>query len=180
MGRHLLRKKVCQSISVMKTNTAVIVVFKTKRELKCQFSGNMSAFVFITEILWRTFWRNKWRSVFDVVKDCSLCLCTQYGRRKPPHKNMIFLTICLLVIVMGAWWWCLNSKKKCGSFPTINNISTFAKGRKAAFSFWGHHGSSILMTHLPGNLLGKKSSNYHIINHLAKVLIYCKVTNHNQ
>ena len=71
MGRHLLRKKVCQSISVMKTNTAVIVVFKTKRELKCQFSGNMSAFVFITEILWRTFWRNKWRSVFVVVKDSS-------------------------------------------------------------------------------------------------------------
>ena len=101
-----------------------------------------------------------------------------FGNKIP--KNMILLTICLLVIVMGAWWWCLNSKKKCGSFPTINNISTFAKGRKAAFSFWGHHGSSILMTHLPGNLLGKKSSNYHIINHLAKVLIYCKVTNHNQ
>ena len=25
-------------------------------------------FVFITEILWRTFWYNNWRSVFDVVK----------------------------------------------------------------------------------------------------------------
>ena len=47
-------------ISVMKTNTGVFVVFKTKRELKCQFSG-------ITEILWRTFWRNKWQSVFDIV-----------------------------------------------------------------------------------------------------------------
>ena len=42
--RHLLHQKVCQRISVMKTNTAVFVVFKTKRELKCQFSG-------ITEIL---------------------------------------------------------------------------------------------------------------------------------
>ena len=49
--RHLLRQKVRQRISVMKTNTAVFVVFKTKRELKCQFSGNMSVFVFITEIL---------------------------------------------------------------------------------------------------------------------------------
>ena len=38
-------------------------LFKTKRELKCQFSG-------ITEILWLTFWHNK-RSVFDVVKDSS-------------------------------------------------------------------------------------------------------------
>jgi hypothetical protein len=48
----------------MKANTSVFIVLKTKRELKCQFSG-------ITEILWRTFWRNKWRSVFDVVKDSS-------------------------------------------------------------------------------------------------------------
>ena len=45
----------------MKANTGVFVVFKTKRELECQFSG-------ITEILWCTFWRNNWRSVFDVVK----------------------------------------------------------------------------------------------------------------
>ena len=45
-------------------NTGAFIVFKTKRELKCQFSG-------ITEILWRTFWRNKCRSVFDVVKDSS-------------------------------------------------------------------------------------------------------------
>ena len=44
MDRHLLRQKARQRISVMKTNTGVFVVFKTKRELKCQFSG-------ITEIL---------------------------------------------------------------------------------------------------------------------------------
>jgi hypothetical protein len=42
--RHLLCQKVRQRISVMKTNTAGFVVFKTKHELKCQFSG-------ITEIL---------------------------------------------------------------------------------------------------------------------------------
>ena len=39
--RHLLRQKVRQRISVMKTNTGVFVVFKTKRELKCQISGNI-------------------------------------------------------------------------------------------------------------------------------------------
>ena len=44
MYRQLLRQKVYQRISVMKTNTGIFVVFKTKRELKCQFSG-------ITEIL---------------------------------------------------------------------------------------------------------------------------------
>ena len=33
--RHLLRQKVRERISVMKTNTGVFVVFKTKRELKC-------------------------------------------------------------------------------------------------------------------------------------------------
>ena len=40
MDRQLLRQKVHQKFSVMKTNTAhdVFVVFKTKRELKCQDS----------------------------------------------------------------------------------------------------------------------------------------------
>ena len=37
---HLLRQKLRQRISVMETNTAVFVVFKTKRELKCQFSAS--------------------------------------------------------------------------------------------------------------------------------------------
>ena len=36
MERQLLRQKVRQIILVMKTNTGVFVVFKTKRELKCQ------------------------------------------------------------------------------------------------------------------------------------------------
>ena len=41
MDRHLLHQKVSQRISVMKTNTGnFFVVFKTQRELKCQFSGN--------------------------------------------------------------------------------------------------------------------------------------------
>ena len=34
--RHLLSQKVHQKISVIITNTCVLVVFKTKRELKCQ------------------------------------------------------------------------------------------------------------------------------------------------
>jgi hypothetical protein len=41
---HLLRQKACQRISVMKTNTGVFVVFKTKRESKCQLFA-------VTEIL---------------------------------------------------------------------------------------------------------------------------------
>ena len=52
----------------MKTNTSVFVVFKTYRELKCQFSENIESVSLFTEILWRTVWRNKWPSVFDVVK----------------------------------------------------------------------------------------------------------------
>jgi hypothetical protein len=44
MDHQLLHQKVRQRISVMKINTGVFVVFKTKRESKCQFSG-------ITEIL---------------------------------------------------------------------------------------------------------------------------------
>ena len=59
--RKLICQKVCQRISVMKTNIGVFVVFKTKCESKCQFFG-------ITEILWRTFWHNNRRSVFDTLK----------------------------------------------------------------------------------------------------------------
>jgi hypothetical protein len=40
--RQLLHQKVRQRISVIKTNNGVFVVFKTKYELKCQFSGNTS------------------------------------------------------------------------------------------------------------------------------------------
>ena len=40
--RQLLRQKVRQRILVMKTNNCVFVVFKTKHELKRQFSGNTS------------------------------------------------------------------------------------------------------------------------------------------
>jgi len=39
--RQLLRQGVRQRVSVMKTNNGVFVVFTTKRELKCQFSGNI-------------------------------------------------------------------------------------------------------------------------------------------
>ena len=46
MDRQLLRQKVRQRISVMKTNTGVFVVFKKKRELKCQFSGNIECVCF--------------------------------------------------------------------------------------------------------------------------------------
>ena len=59
MDRQSLRQKVCQKISLIKTNTCVFVVFKTKHELKCQnelllkyhFSGNTRLYVFITEII---------------------------------------------------------------------------------------------------------------------------------
>ena len=36
IDRQLLRQKIGQKISVMKTNTGVFVVFKKKHELKCQ------------------------------------------------------------------------------------------------------------------------------------------------
>ena len=42
----LLRQKVHQRISVMKTNTGVFVVFKTKHDLKCQFTGNRECVYF--------------------------------------------------------------------------------------------------------------------------------------
>ena len=58
----IIKSKVIQIISVNE-NTGVSVAFRTKRELECQnelflkyhFSGNASLYVFITEIIWRTF-----------------------------------------------------------------------------------------------------------------------------
>ena len=60
-GSSIITSKSLSNISVMKTNNVVFVVYKTKHQLKCQFSGNTSP-------LLRFFWRNIWRSVFDVVK----------------------------------------------------------------------------------------------------------------
>ena len=42
MDHQLSRQKVRQIFSVIKTNNGVFVVFKTKHELKRQFSGNTS------------------------------------------------------------------------------------------------------------------------------------------
>ena len=46
MDHQLLHQKVLQTISVMKTNTGVFVVFKKKCELKSQFSGNIECVCF--------------------------------------------------------------------------------------------------------------------------------------
>ena len=40
--RQISRQKTCQKLSVMKANNSVFVVFQTKHDLKCQFSGNTS------------------------------------------------------------------------------------------------------------------------------------------
>ena len=58
---YYVKKFVNQRISVMKTNTGVFVVFKTKSELKCQSSGNIRVCLFL---LLRFF-----DELFDVIND---------------------------------------------------------------------------------------------------------------
>ena len=56
-------KSYSNNISYENINTGISVIFKTKRELKCQnelflkyhLSGNTSFYVSITENMWRTF-----------------------------------------------------------------------------------------------------------------------------
>ena len=134
---HLLRKKVCQRISVMKTNTASFVVFMTKHKLKCQLSG-------ITEILWQTFWHNKWQFVFDVVKDyiklCQLKIvqCTDlkknglYGFQYPrPHTkrqvlpNIKVMKYCLALPNIYDQFFMLSEIKITHPACTKYNISSF-------------------------------------------------------
>ena len=64
-GSSIITSKVSLSnnLSNENINTGVSVVFKTEHELKCQnelflkyhFSGHTSLYVFLTEIIWRTF-----------------------------------------------------------------------------------------------------------------------------
>ena len=61
MDCHLLRQKVHQWISIIPENWHFNSCFFSKTAIT-------AVFVFVTEILWRTFWLDKWRSVFDVVK----------------------------------------------------------------------------------------------------------------
>ena len=56
----LLRQKVHQRILVMKTSTGILVVFKTKRQLKCQFSGNIVCLFSLTRFFYK---------LFDVIID---------------------------------------------------------------------------------------------------------------
>ena len=121
MDCQLLRKKVRKRISVMKTNTlcfqriGILIHVLSRRQQKHQ----CLVFVFITEILWRTFWRNKWRSIFDVVKDSSCFDCLFF----------IAITLNLIVIliqsseltwqkptscVFKALFWCLVNFKSKG------------------------------------------------------------------
>ena len=65
MDRQLLRQKVRQKISVIKTNTLFFNVFNTKWTI---FVSSSQLFVLITDIFWRTFWRNNWKSIIDVVE----------------------------------------------------------------------------------------------------------------
>ena len=62
MDRHFLRQKVCQRISVMKTNTVFFVVFMSKRGLKMLILWKHRLCFFS---LLRTFWQ----SFFDVIKN---------------------------------------------------------------------------------------------------------------
>ena len=45
-GLSFIKSKRCQRISVMKTNTGIFVVFKTKNKSKYQLSGNIACVCF--------------------------------------------------------------------------------------------------------------------------------------
>ena len=55
----------------MKTNTGGFVVFKTKHELKCQFSGNTSPLLRFFDKLFDVIFDNPF---FDVVKILRFCI----------------------------------------------------------------------------------------------------------
>ena len=59
MDRQLLRQKVSQRISVIETNSGVFVVFKTKCELECQFSGNISPILRFFDVLFDAIFDNQ-------------------------------------------------------------------------------------------------------------------------
>ena len=72
MNRQLLRQKVRQKISVIKTNTYLFLLSSRQKVNKMPtwtiFVLSSQVFVLNTEIFWRTFWRNNWRSIIDVVE----------------------------------------------------------------------------------------------------------------
>ena len=79
MDRQLLHKKVCQIISVRKTNSGVFVLFKTKSELKCQ-----------NELfLYHHFLETQSVITFDVIMD-SPFLFFEGGQKKHSNWSKIF------------------------------------------------------------------------------------------
>ena len=72
MNRQLLRQKVRQKISVIKTNTYLFLLSSRQKVNKMPtwtiFVLSSQVFVLNTEIFWGTFWRKNWRSIIDVVE----------------------------------------------------------------------------------------------------------------
>ena len=63
-------------------------------------------FVFITEILWRTFWRNKWWSVFDVVKRLRLCSNCFELLKKQLYRGKFGILELVLLKLFYLYWKC--------------------------------------------------------------------------
>ena len=111
MDCHLLRQKLRQRISV----NCCFLVFNTKREVRNQFSGNLSVFVFIIEI----FWQYKWQFIFDGVKNSSWSNSIYFL-----NSNNMFLWIVFIHFVKI--WWYLRNKFNPKCEKQASNVFNFS------------------------------------------------------
>ena len=91
------------------------LVFNTKREVRNQFSGNLSVFVFIIEI----FWQYKWRFIFDGVKNSSWSNSIYFL-----NSNNMFLWIVFIHFVKI--WWYLRNKFNPKCEKQASNVFNFS------------------------------------------------------
>ena len=84
-------------------------------------------FVFITEILWRTFWHNNWRSVFDVVKILywKIWNTPNYADKKFLHQVSAYISLAYKQLIRITY----------RGFPHYEDFGTWKKSRYANFAW---------------------------------------------
>ena len=88
---------------------------RQRREVRNQFSGNLSVFVFIIEI----FWQYKWRFIFDGVKNSSWSNSIYFL-----NSNNMFLWIVFIHFVKI--WWYLRNKFNTKCEKQASNVFNFS------------------------------------------------------
>ena len=124
MDHQLLHQKVCQKISVLKTNTLCFWFIFT---FCLEDNKNTSGFF---EVFWQTFWHNNWKSLFDVVeKLCSYVTKSEFYPRCMKIRMLLKNQLQPIVSCFSSYSSSFNYAIKFFLFTLPNPVSSRVSAR---------------------------------------------------